>query len=243
MADTYYRMEDFNKAEEWLKGLQESFPEFEKQKVRDFLRVIKSRKERIEAAKANPPDEKNKNKGEDAAEDIGFKGFQTGFEPEEKQNMGRAERFRLDDPFPMLGFVGPRVGLMKSMGAIGNFEYLKRLRNMMSEGTYWVEFWYRTQMGSAAIPGVAPIVTLQLVGQGDKSDAATGTQSFMLERTYGQWRKIGAKMKAPVSQDGLLRITFGSVMGTVLLDGIKILPVSDRENDSLRGFVEGSETQ
>jgi hypothetical protein len=40
-----------------------------------------------------------------------------------------------------------------------------------------------------------------------------------------------------------MKITFVNLYSTLRMDGIKILPVSDRQLDSLRSFIEASEIE
>ena len=62
-----------------------------------------------------------------------------------------------------------------------------------------------------------------------------------LERTHGQWRKLGFKIKAPPVQDGKLVVDLRhyNARGLLEIDGLSIQPVSDPQNDSLIGFLEG----
>ena len=46
-----------------------------------------------------------------------------------------------------------------------------------------------------------------------------------------------------MAQDGTVKLTFVNAYGTVQIDGLKILPVSDRQGDSLRSFIEASEIE
>jgi tetratricopeptide (TPR) repeat protein len=234
IADCHYRMEHFKTALQWLDSLKESYPDYYKQaQVEDYRKAINSRIARIESAR-----EEKSGSREDVT-DIGFKGFVTGFEPEENQNPGRPERFKF---YPMMGIMGPGVGLVQALPTLNNYSYYKRLRNIMVNGIYWIEFWYREQLGFKyqSGSGITPTFTIALVGAGNVSNPEEGTSLVAIDRTYGQWRKVGAKLKAPVTQDGLLRIDLMHVYGELQIDGLKILPVSDRKNDALRSFIEGT---
>lgn len=232
IADCYYRRENFEETLKLLEIIKEKYNDFWKSNsLDDYQKVVKGRRDRMAAAKAEAAGGGAK---EDAA-DIGFKGFVTGFEPGDA-SPGRPERFKFT---PMLGMMGPTVGFMQGLPAMNNFAYYKRLRNMMARGNYWVEFWYRELDGIGSVTWASAFnITLQ--GQGGVFDADGGSAVIPIDRTYGQWRKIGIKLKAPVSQDGLLKVDFTGVYGVLELDGVRILPVSDRENDSLRSFFEGT---
>ncbi|MEO6262893.1 MAG: PKD domain-containing protein [Chthoniobacterales bacterium] len=230
IADCYYRMGEFDKTLKWLDTLKASFPDFyTKKKLDKYRKVVESHKERVEVARtktaANPQAE---------GADMEFKGFETGFEPDEHQNLGHPENFKFT---PLLGMMGPTVGLMQAYNGPQQFEYFKHVSNMTVNGTYWVEFWYRDMLGGP------PSVTISLVGSRGESNEDGGSVTVGLDSTYGEWRKVGAILKAPVTQDGILNITFPTTVGTVIMDAVKIFPVTDREFDSLHSFVQGTATQ
>jgi hypothetical protein len=60
-----------------------------------------------------------------------------------------------------------------------------------------------------------------------------------MERTHGQWRKLGFKFKAPSQQDGLLVVMFYHPYGVVEIAGLTMKPISDPQNDWLTSFLEG----
>ncbi|MEO8205271.1 MAG: tetratricopeptide repeat protein, partial [Chthoniobacterales bacterium] len=164
IADCYYRMGEFDKALKWLDTLKESFPEFyETKKIGKYRQAVENRRVREEAARAN----KQNNPGSESA-DIEFQGFETGFEPDEHQNPGTPEGFRFT---PLLGVMGPHVGLMQAYKGTQKFEYFKQVSNMTANATYWVEFWYRDWMG-----GSTPSITASLAGaRGESSEGGTVT--------------------------------------------------------------------
>ena len=60
---------------------------------------------------------------------------------------------------------------------------------------------------------------------------------------YGQWRKAAALIQRPTTKDALLSLGLVWNQGAVYVDGLKILPVSDRDTDSLRNFIESGEAE
>ncbi|MEO6054413.1 MAG: tetratricopeptide repeat protein [Chthoniobacterales bacterium] len=222
IADCYYRMGEFDKTLKCLDTLKESFPEFyEKKKIAKYRQVVEAH---IAHADKKPAA---------ASTDIEYAGFITGFEPDEHQNPGKPENFKFT---PLLGMMGPHVGLMVAYKDPLKFNYLKPVSNMTPNSCYWVEFWYRDWMG-----GSTPSVTVSLMGSNGDTNDDGGMVTMALDRTFGQWRKSGVLLKAPVSQDGVLNISFPSIYGTLMMDAVKILPVTDRENDALNNFVQGSD--
>ncbi len=227
IADCYYRMGRLDKALEWYESLKKSYPKsFEKQKLADVVTLIKGRQERIEAARA-------KGKPEDAF----FKGYTTGFEPDEPEPFGLPVNISI---VRAPGMQGPHVGLMDAFPGFmpDNYRYSKPLKNLTGNGTYWVELWYRVTLGA-----YNPTATSHVhfwIGPPGPPVFNSGTVIHFDERTFGQWRKLGVKIKAPLQQDGNLLVMFRNINGLVEIDGLSIRPVSDRQNDSLLSFIEGS---
>ena len=221
LAECSYRQEDFAKAQTWLDKLKESFPEYyELRKLTPFHSLVKSRAERAVKSDGNV---------------AGFRGFATDFEPGDPQPSGRSDRTAF---VPMLGIEGPTV-------ASGRFTYLKELRNLPPDGTCWVEFWYRKQGNTSLEPYQWCYVNIWMYAGAD-GPAANPTAHALLpldRASYGQWRKAGARIKTPLAADALLKLELINITGTVQIDGLKILPVSDRQSDSLRSFIEVEEVE
>ena len=60
----------------------------------------------------------------------------------------------------------------------------------------------------------------------------------------GQWRGLGLHQgqgarKRPT--DGRLQLSIKNFTGLMEIDGVTVRPVSDRQNDSLTSFLEGTE--
>jgi hypothetical protein len=124
----------------------------------------------------------------------------------------------------------------------GYLDFSQRLRNLTSDGTVWVEFWYRESLESSPITG-NPHVHMTLYGTGDAVNPASGTVTQQFERTWGVWRKMGFRLRAPVTQDGRITASIRQLYGAVELDGLSITAISDRQVDTLASFVEGTESR
>jgi tetratricopeptide (TPR) repeat protein len=229
IADSYYRMGNFEKALIWLDTVKESFPRFfEKQKLPAYQAVIEGRLKRAKAAPG-------------AGSAVGFTGFHTGFEPEEKQAFGELNSLSAE---PGLGIAGPYVCRLEEVPvARSSPVYRLALTNLTSEGTYWIEFWHReTALGSSIGHLLNPLLQAYLYGTGTDLNPDGGSAvNYNLERTYGPWRKFALKLKTPVTQDGRLDLYFYYGVGIMDIDGLSIVPVSDRQNDTLQSFIEGVE--
>jgi tetratricopeptide (TPR) repeat protein len=246
LADCAFRQEDFATALGWFDKLRESFSEyFEAQKLDKIRDLVKARVEAAETAK----------KAGTAAVSESFRGYITGFEPDEKEPAGTLAKITLE---PMLGIDGPQVGVIRN-GSL--FTFTKDLKNLHAGGNLWVEFWYREQMQQREVQSWSNVVvsitpaspsppTADDAGKAPAKapvkpvvPVAFDSVTIPLQRTYGQWRKVATRLRVPLVQDGTVKLTFVNAYGTLRMDGLKILPVSDRQGDSLRSFIEASEIE
>ncbi len=225
MADSYWRMGELDKSLKWYVNLKETFPKFhEAQKGVLVEKLIEGRLERIK---------KTKNPG-----DAFFKGYRTGFEPEESEWFGRCpECSFVRSP----GLDGPHAGLIdiypKDLGPL--IDYVRPVKNLTPGATYWAEIWYRDVMRPAPpAPYQYAFVHTRLI-----ADTATKEEilaAATLHRTsHHQWHKLSFKLKAPLAQDFQLKLSFYNHTGATLYDALSIRPVTDRQLDSLTNFLEG----
>lgn len=224
LADTYSRMGNFDKALEWLQGLERSFPAFyAERKLADYQALIEGRRKRIQE-----PDAAGSN-------DVALGEYQTGFEPHENPPPLAPEGFRI---VPSGGIAGPYVALKETSGVpSGKKLFSINLRNIISGGTFWVEFWYRNTLTPAEVL-VSPQVQAEFHGSDNR---LSSQQTVYLERTYGAWQKAAFRLPVPLTQDGKITLAFNNLIGLWEVDGLKILPISDRQNEAWRSFIEGAD--
>ena len=228
ISESVYRPEDFAASLGWFEKLRESFPEyFQQQKLGTIFDLVKAKAESAEAAKKS---------GATLANGT-FRSFSTGFEPNEPQPAATVVKISTE---PMLGMDGPHVGYIKNGSG---FTFTKALKNLPAGGTCWVEFWYREQMCSREVSVWNYATVTMWPGADGASKTAADTATLHLQRTYGQWRKVATRLRVPQAQDGTVKIAFVNAFGTLRIDGLKILPVSDRQNDTLRSFIEAPENE
>ena len=223
IADCHFRAGNLDKALEWYAVLKETQPEFfEKQKLADTVKVIAEQQSRIKAGKATAFTE----------------GFTSGLELAETADVGGPQTYSVARG---LGIDGPQVGVIDGMVApVGLSDYSRMFPDLSPEGNYWVEFWYREMLGrfNADIQQQA---FAWIAGEGLGDPNTPTNQPLYLERTFGQWRKLAFKIKAPKAADGRLQISIRNFSGVMEIDGITVRPVSDRLSDSLTGFLEGTD--
>jgi hypothetical protein len=107
--------------------------------------------------------------------------------------------------------------------------------HMVSEGAYWLEFWYSNAFtDSHAIP--IPCIEVSWVG-------VPGTpQRIDVIRTFGLNFMGAIKIQAPVAEKGRLNLTFANWHGVQRIHGLRLRPVAARQEEALLNFMEGRDT-
>jgi tetratricopeptide (TPR) repeat protein len=224
LADCAYRMEDFEQSLVWFDQLRDSFPEYyETQKLSAFHELAKTRAEALKAGGADDP------------ANARFRGFETAFEPGEK-DPGQLLRLTAE---PMLGFDGPNVGLLSYGG--GN-TVVKELKQVQAGTNLWVECWYREQAQSReSVSWASATISIysEPLAEALKPTTKAADQVLLpLQRGYGQWRKVATLLKVPMTRDAVVKVALLNVQGTNVIDRVRILPVTERQLDALRTFIE-----
>jgi tetratricopeptide (TPR) repeat protein len=227
IADCLYRQGKLKKALALFDTLKKNYPKFfARQKGDEVRKLIKGRLARIKAARA---------KGD--PQGAFFRGVRVRFERGEE--FGRPLRFAV---VRAPGMRSRHVGLLDAFptGTFATYDYSLPVKDLTGGGTYWVELWYRVTLG-AYDPLAQSHAHAWLAGPGPLTFAAPTLPVFFEGRTLGGWRKLGFKVKAPLVQDGFLMLDFKNVHGIMEIDALTILPVSDRQNDSLASFNEAGQ--
>lgn len=232
IADSYVRSGDDDKALEWLDTLEESFPAYyEEQKLDAYRRTIEVRTARTRAAAASPA-------GAGQGRAVAFAGFSTSFEPDDPLI---ADTLTGCTVVPGLGMGGSHIGLIEAIPVTkGYAEGTIRLRNIKSGGYHWVELWYRESLNS--LPANSHMHTY-LQGTGTDQDPVLGMATNYYSRTYGEWRKLGFLLRAPLTQDGRVLFTIRQVHGVTEFDSLSVMPISDRQYDAMLNFAQRSDPE
>jgi tetratricopeptide (TPR) repeat protein len=227
IADCYRRMGELEKALKWYQNLKEAFPKFhEAQKGDAIEKLLTDRLARVKAAKS--------------PEEAFFTGFSTGFEPSESQWFGDAVDFAI---VRAPGLRGPHAGLLDAYPReVANYEYRRPLKNLTPGGTYWVEIWYRDLFRPPPpLPHQQPFVHVRLIDEATKTEVL-GPGLNLYRTSHHQWHKVPCKIKAPLAQDCLWKLTFSNYTGAYYFDALSIRPVTDRQLDSLANFLDGGKS-
>ena len=225
IADSYYRMGEFEKALVWLSDLKESFPAFYAERQLDPYRSgIEARLLRSKG---------DLSAGADDTPRV-FAQLETRFEPDESQPFPNLED--LLSIVPSMGIDGPYTGMLDARpGWAKNLPTLE-LKNLPSQGTLWVELWYRDELANTGNRSV-------IVDVASDAGASIGRGTVYTERSFGQWQKIALALPAPQTVDGKITIGIQDLGGLSEIDGLRIRHTSDWQNSALRNFIEGADPQ
>ncbi len=244
IADTYRRMYKFEEAMKVLDMIETSYPTFFKtQKLEAVRESIKTKLSRIqrEAAAQQRANGTAPGAAKTDVAQLVFQGIANCFLPADAQGKqyGVAAGFKLVQG---MGLHGDLVGLCQALPVnySRSFSYVVRLRNIESEGDFVAELWYKTEDLDSGAGTYTQQVNISLKGGGGVLNPIGGQLQPVLERSYGTWRKVTINLRSPVTQDGELTMIYYYAVGALQLDGFRIMPVSPREMDAYRNFIQGN---
>jgi tetratricopeptide (TPR) repeat protein len=228
IADSYNRMGKLDRALEWYDRLKDADADYyDKAKLAERRRLVEARQARIKEAES---------KGDKAG--LFFAGYRARFEPKEMASWPELTNLSVTRGLGLDGRYVARFAQSSLANPANSFRFLRPVRHLNPDGWYWVEMWYRETLGTynhgnqqQAYAWIAP--------EGDKELHIPKGAPIYIERTHGQWRKLGFKFKAPAAHDGTLVVWLLNPSGVLEIDGLSIRPVSDPQNDSLISFLEG----
>lgn len=112
------------------------------------------------------------------------------------------------------------------------------LTNVVSQGSYWIDFWYRNEFVNSHA-WTTPRVVIECYG--DDKTKGEGAE-VPIVRTFGLNFPAGAFVRLPVTGNVTLRLVFDSFQGQQQLHGIRVRPVSALQEEALQNFIEGLDT-
>lgn len=216
IADSYFRMGNFNKALEWLQVIESSHPEFwDDMELADFAQQVMARQE-------------------GGGEETGwFTRRITTFD-----GVGELPDRVTDGAIISKGFASqPVYPIIK--GAHSTLPRV-RIENLPSQGYLWVEFWYRTRRGLAHPNERNRSVRTILFGADGRLFYEQGAH---LPRTFGEWRKAGFLLPLPPGDSASVELRIRPEADILEIDAIDIRHVSDQLNNQLRRFLDGAVAQ
>lgn len=223
IADCFYRMGELEKSLKWYNVLKKTHPDyFAKQKLDDFQKFLMARLTGFFAKDKDAP----------------LRPIAINFEPGEKSLLTKLPNFSI---VPGLSLNGPHQVLLDGFPAYRAYlDFGFDLPNIIGDGYYLLEIWYREQLCSKP---ENPHIHMWILGPKNESNPEGSQGTAYFDRTDGQWRKFAFRIKAPLTQDGKFAVSVRHIYGVMEFDGLRITPITARQVDSLNAFIEGVENQ
>ena len=219
LADSYYRMGDYDTTLKWLEDLHESFPDFfTRRKLGAYQSNVAMRAERLES-------------GQDASQAL-FTRLDVDLDASAVRPYGAAV-------LPTLGFGQDRAVFLHQFSSENARFAPILLKNLPPQGALRVELWYRDRAVSA---GSVPSRRFEIEVQSATGDVV-GRAAFRPQRTFGRWHKAAFNLPMPQTDTGSIIVRARNTVGLLEVAALTVLHVSDRQNDALRNFLEGADPQ
>lgn len=216
IADSYYRMGEFSKALEWLEVIEQNHAEFwQEMELAEFAGQVRARKD-----------------GDAAAGGLFERRICT------YDDEGELPDRLANQPAVSKGFASqPSYVIFNNQHATPP---RIRIDNLPPQGYLWVEFWYRTRLGTAHPQDRSRSVRALLFGQDGRLALE---ENAYLPQTFGNWRKMGFLMPLPPGESASVEFRFRAEAEILEIDAVDIRHVSDQLNNQLRRFLDGSSPQ
>jgi len=220
VSDTYFRMGEYDRATKWLANLRKNFPRYGDPKELDELEALY--KELSAFASGNG------SRLTDRLHD---------FEPDAKDPKPKILRF---GTAPGLGIVGSRVALADNHPKYRHYLDMNvDAKNLIPNGLYWIEMWYREDMVQGERPHQLHVHTWLRDEKNRMNPTFKNDSTRYINRTYGVWRRLGFLQRAPLALHGNLALSMRYNWGVVEFDGLRIRHVTDQQFEALSNFIEG----
>ncbi len=215
LADCAMRREHYTDAVKWLDAIAESYPDFYRQ------RELATSRDVAAARLENDPETLDSFAG---IEDV------VAVHTNVAANMPLRS-------LPLHG-LGDRALVLNRPTDRGSSFYEFSLDNVVSEGAYWIDFWYRNDFVNSH-GWTHPRLTIECLGEENRK--GEGGEVPVI-RTFGLHFHGAALVRMPVTRDGKIRMVFDSFQGLQRLHGLRVRPVSALQEEALQNFIEGVDT-
>ncbi|OGV86684.1 MAG: hypothetical protein A2340_03575 [Lentisphaerae bacterium RIFOXYB12_FULL_60_10] len=218
IADCYYRMNDHDRAGQWLRQVEARHPEFYQQ--RNLAELAGRVAARQALTNAPPPFQVSVN---------GFTDPALAIPPVPHARV-----------IPALGFGDPGAAFMDSRTGTPFFTVpLAVQSNLPPQGTLFVEIWYRD---TGAIPGGDNSRHVR-ADVGALDGPGVTPAGCLQERTYGQWLKAAMPIAMPPALHGRASVAVYNTGGFLEVDAARIEHADDEQLDALSRYLEGADPQ
>ena len=224
IADSYYRMGEFERAVKWYANLRNRYGQLYRRhkldqkvnRIRQRLNAMKEQSDRSDGANVGAL----------------FASLQNGFESGAASD--RTARTRLT-----MGFDGPGTFMVRRDDGQVSLPTMK-LEHLPTQGSLWVEFWVRTRLGDVARGAYQRYTHVSIQNGGGNQIAQ---KKVHLPRTFGAWRKVAFEFEAPRTRNGQVQILVRSGGEMLEIDAVQIDHVSDTMSHNRRRFLDGADPQ
>jgi tetratricopeptide (TPR) repeat protein len=234
MADANLRMGELEKALEIVNKIEEVYPKY--YEIEGLTQYEQAITNRLLHPRTGGTSSTN-------IYDAGSGAYQTDFEPSDAQtwhipNQWYHRTTRVT--WRSQGISGPHVLLAENAppfitGGEQFTDWILPVRNYEPQGYFWIEFWYRDR--EVAHRFTNPHVHIKVLDR--KGNTVEGEdRNTRCWSSLDRWRKMGTLRRTPLDSEGriFMQMRYYSP-GTSEMDGIRIMPVTDRQFDVLRSFI------
>lgn len=217
LADSCYRLQRYDEALKWLALVQESDPAYQSRKVAELRGLVNAG---LFALKTGSADQLHKPRELSFATAPVVPGAQQGL-----------------PAAVMLGapaLAGEALTFTSRTAPARPFSMNFELAHLEGGALYWLDFWYSNQFTTSH---AIPIPAIEVRWAGDKS-----SERIEILRNFGLHFKGGLLLRAPVSHQGRLTLTFHNWHGLQQLHNLRLRPVMASQEEALLNFFEGRET-
>ncbi len=219
LADSYYRMGDYDRALKWLEDLQQSFPDFfGRQNLGAYQSNVAIRDQHLQS-------------GQGASLAL-FTRLDIDLDNHTVAPYGAGV-------LPTLGFGGNHAVFLHEFSSENARFAPIPLKNLPPQGALRVELWYRDRAVSA---GSVPSRRFEIEVQ-SATGKVIGHAILAPQRTFGRWHKAAFNLPMPKTDTGSIIVRARNTVGLLEVAALTVLHVSDRQNDALRNFLEGADPQ
>jgi tetratricopeptide (TPR) repeat protein len=227
IGDCHLRQGQLEEALAWFAKLKQAFPEsYETLKVATVEQQARERLERAKAAAVSG-----------SAEQAALQEYRVGFEASDPAWFGTSSAAFVRAP----SIAGQEVMLLDAYPRdTHTFDWRRPLTNLVVGQRYWVELWYRDVVWPPPPPAENDLhVISQFVFTEDNMPKnGEGMQMHAQRGIPHQWHRMAFQFKATKVESDLQMSLLG-IRGVLLIDDIRIRPVSDAQLDALTSFAEG----
>jgi tetratricopeptide (TPR) repeat protein len=230
IGDCHLRQGHLDEALAWFAKLKQAFPEgYETLKVATVEQQAREQLERAKAIAASG-----------SAEPAALAEYRVSFEANDPAWFGASTAAFVRAP----SIAGEEVMLLDAYPRESyTFDWRRKLTNLVVGQRYWVELWYRDVVWPPPAPAENDlhIISQFVFTEDNMPKNGEGMPVHAQRGVPHQWRRLAFNYRATKVESDLQMSLLG-IRGVLLVDDIRIRPVTDAQLDALTSFAEGKES-